>query len=278
MFTTRASDKSSKASLEQILGRLQAVLKALHLAAWLVLFEYILLAVSVPLELPLAIAAGFAAAAAIVGLLGGIGAMRWEPAKQTQRAMSLATALEAAALVGAVTFMVMQFRQDVPELADLRMLQVVALVQFVAGIMVVPFLARTTGRLGALHLRPLLAANLYWAEFVALAALVCWGLSFFTQWSFVTLFGHVGPVIAVGFQLAQRNVLIELMRLVSLGSDAAAALVAEGNETKTHEQPALTADDVRNSEPGEDEVAERDGEAPASQSRDAAPGDADGRD
>lgn len=156
MFTTRASDKSSKASLEQILGRLQAVLKALHLAAWLVLFEYILLAVSVPLELPLAIAAGFAAAAAIVGLLGGIGAMRWEPAKQPQRAMSLATALEAAALVGVATFMVMQFRQDVPELADLRMLQVVALVQFVAGIMVVPFLARTTGRLGGVAPAPTL--------------------------------------------------------------------------------------------------------------------------
>ena len=265
-----------KASLEQILGRLQAVLKALHLAVWLVLLEYVLLAISLPLELPLAIAAAFAAAAASVGLLGRIGAMRWEPAKQSQRAMSLAIGMEAVALAGVTAYVVTLFRQDLPEHTDLRLLQTVALAQFVSGVMVVPFLARTTGRLRAMHLRPLLAANLYWAQFVMLAALVCWGASFFTRWSFITLFGYVGPVIAVGFQLAGRNVLIELMRLVQIGSDAAASLAAEDRVLDAHEQEPEQAPAATDGE--HDQEASGADETPAARSQDAASGDADADD
>lgn len=230
-----------KASLEQILGRLQAVLKALHLAVWLVLIEYVLLAISRPLELPLAIAATLAGIAAVVGLLGRFGAMRWEPARQSQRALFVGNTLEVFTLLGAVAFALMPLRPDLPEDADLRLLQWMALMQFVSGLMLVPFLARTTGRLGVLHLRPLLAAIIYWAEFVALAALVCWVVSFFSRWDFLTLFGHTGPVVAVGFQLAQRNVLIELMRLVELGEAAAAAQAAsDGFEAAEHSDTSPT--------------------------------------
>jgi len=221
-----------KASLEQILGRLQAVLKALHLAVWAVLLEYVLLAVSRPLELSLSITASLAAFAAAVGLLGRVGAMRWEPARQSQRALLLGTMLESFTLLGAAAYVLMQFRPELPADADLHLLQWMALMQLVSGVMLVPFMARTTGRLGALHLRPLLAAILYWAEFVALAALVCWGASFFVRWDFLTLFGSVGPVIAVGFQLAERNVLVELMRLVQLGETAAATMAAEARSTE----------------------------------------------
>ncbi len=213
------------ASLEQILLRLQAVLKALHLGVWLVLCEYVLLAISPPLELPLGITAAVATAAATAALLGRLGASRWEPRSQVQRATYTAIALEVFTLLGAGGFVLMQFRPAIPENAELRLLQVMALAQFVSGVMLVPFLARTTGRLGARRFRPLLAAVLYWAEGVILSALVCWGVSYFTEATFVTIFGYVGPILAAGFQLAQWNVLVGLMRLVQHGADAAATIV-----------------------------------------------------
>lgn len=235
------------------------MLQALHLAVWLVLYEYVLLAISRPLELPLGITAGLAAAAAIAALLGRIGASRWEPVSQVQRASYVAIGLESVTLLGAVGFVLMQFREAVPENADLRLLQSMALAQFISGIMIVPFLARTTGRLGAAHLRPLLAAVLYWAELVLVAALVCWVVSFFSELRFVTMFGYVGPVLAVGFQLAQRNVLIELMRIVQLGAGAAAALADQAQ----HDSDEQKTTGISTGDPGEHEGrAEQDGESP----------------
>lgn len=241
-------DPSLKASLEQILGRLQAVLKALHLAVWLVLLEYVLLAISRPLELPLGFVAILAGVAAVVSLLGRIGAMRWEPARQSQRALFVSNTLEVFTLLGAIAFGLMALRPDLPEDADLLLVQWMALMQFVSGLMLVPFLARTTGRLGVLHLRPLLAAIIYWAEFVALTALVCWVVSLFSRWDFLTLVGYAGPVVATGFQLAQRNVLIELMRLVEIGSAAAAAQAAEDGSDTVESAATSPADSERNGE------------------------------
>ena len=218
-------------SLEHTLRRLQAVLAAINLGVWLVLLEFIVLVVSRPLEMHLGFAAALAGAASLLAILSRLGALRWEPPGQRQRSLGFSILLEAVSLLGVIAFVAMQFRAGLPPGSELALLQSVALAQFVSGVMIVPFLARTTGRLGAVLFQPLLRAVLYWAEFVLVGAVACWVASFFTESTFVVLFGYVGPILAVGFQLALRNLLVELLRIVRLGVEHA------GNTTKSDASP-----------------------------------------
>ncbi len=191
--------------------RLRGILSAVNLTSWLVLFALVLLAVARPLEmsfLPVALLAG---AAAVLGPLSRWAALSFEPPGQSKRSLSLALLLDLAALLGLATYAILRTRGEHGEDLHERLLQSVVLAQFLAGVMLIPFLARTIGRLGAVQLVPLLKALVYWVEILVFGALACGIASLFTESRFISLFGYVGPILACGFQLALRNLLVEVL-------------------------------------------------------------------
>ena len=193
------------------LQRLRAVLTALNLTTWLVLLELVALIVSRAMELSWATVAALAAGAVALGVLSRWAAIRWEPAEQPKRALQMSLFVETVCLIGVVALIYALIRNQASDIVDGWLIDSIALGQFASSVMLLPFLARTTGRLGAMQLVPLIKAIIYWAQFVLLGALVCGVVSIFSEASFATMFGYAGPILACGFLLALRNLLVELL-------------------------------------------------------------------
>ncbi len=191
--------------------------------AWLVLAELVWLLVSQPLELGLIPLAMTAAVTAVLGCLGRLWAIRWLTGGTRKRALGLALLLEILALLGVGAYLGMKLRGVIAAETELQILQAVVLAQFMSGVLAIPLLARTVGRLGAVQLIPLLRALLYWAEFVGLGALGCWIASFFTEVTFRVMFNYVGGILASGYQLALRNLLVDLLATIAAISSSAPA-------------------------------------------------------